>query len=164
MGPHRRGAGEDPYLAGLVGAAMVKGYQGDSMKANDEIMACVKHFALYGASEAGRDYNTVDMSRVRMFNEYLPTYKACADAGAGSFMSSFNVIDGVPASANKWLMTDVLRDLWGFEGFVVSDYDAIKEISRHGLGSERDPRNAPSMPAWIWIWPTISILNIYRNS
>lgn len=131
------GAGEDPYLAGLVGAAMVKGYQGDSMKANDEIMACVKHFALYGASEAGRDYNTVDMSRVRMFNEYLPTYKACADAGAGSFMSSFNVIDGVPASANKWLMTDVLRDLWGFEGFVVSDYDAIKEISRHGLGSEK---------------------------
>jgi beta-glucosidase len=127
------GSGEDPYLGSAVAGAMVKGYQGD-LSRNDNILACVKHFALYGAAEAGRDYNTTDMSRVRMFNEYLPPYKAAVDAGAGSVMSSFNEVDGVPASANTFLMTDVLRTRWGFKGFVVTDYTAINEMIAHGLG------------------------------
>jgi beta-glucosidase len=97
-------------------------------------MACVKHFALYGASEAGRDYNTTDMSRLRMYNEYLPPYKAAVDAGAGSVMSSFNEIDGIPATANRWLMTDLLRKQWKFNGFVVTDYTAINEMIDHGIG------------------------------
>jgi beta-glucosidase len=128
------GAGEDPYLGSQVAAAMVKGYQGADLKDKTSMMACVKHFALYGASEAGRDYNTVDMSRVRMYNEYLPPYKAAVDAGAGSIMSSFNEIDGVPATGNKWLLTDLLRNQWGFKGFVVTDYTAIMEMMAHGMG------------------------------
>ncbi len=132
------GSGEDPYLGACIAEAMVRGYQGDSLKGNDEIMACVKHFALYGAPEGGRDYNTVDMSRQRMFNEYFAPYKAAADAGAGSFMTSFNVIDGVPASGNRWLFTDVLRDRWDWDGFVVTDYGAITEMMVHGLGGPAD--------------------------
>jgi beta-glucosidase len=97
-------------------------------------MACVKHYALYGAAEAGRDYNTTDMSLTRMFNEYLPPYKGAVDAGAGSVMASFNDINGVPATANKFLMTDVLRKQWGFKGFVVTDYTGINEMEAHGLG------------------------------
>lgn len=97
-------------------------------------MACVKHFALYGAAEAGRDYNTVDMSRVRMYEDYLPPYKAAVDAGVGSVMASFNEIDGVPATANKWLLTDLLRKQWDFKGFVVTDYTGINEMTDHGLG------------------------------
>ncbi len=128
------GAGEDAYLGSQIAKAMVKGYQGSDLSKNNTIMACVKHFALYGAAEAGRDYNTTDMSRVRMYNEYFPPYKAALDAGAGSVMSSFNEIDGVPAAANKWLMTDVLRKQWGFNGFVVTDYTAINEMIDHGLG------------------------------
>ena len=128
------GNGEDPYLGAQIARAMVRGYQGDNLSNNDEIMACVKHFALYGAPEAGRDYNTVDMSRQRMFNEYFPPYKAGADAGAGSFMTSFNTVDGIPATGNKWLLTDVLRDKWGFDGFVVTDYTAISEMIEHGMG------------------------------
>lgn len=128
------GNGEDPYLGSQIAKAMIKGYQGDDLKNNDEIMACVKHFALYGAPEAGRDYNTVDMSRQRMFNEYFPPYKAGAEAGAGSFMTSFNTVDGIPATGNKWLLTDVLRDKWGFDGFVVTDYTAIAEMIQHGMG------------------------------
>lgn len=128
------GNGEDPYLGAQIAKAMVRGYQGDDLKNNDEIMACVKHFALYGAPEAGRDYNTVDMSRQRMFNEYFPPYKAGAEAGAGSFMTSFNTVDGIPATGNKWLLTDVLRDKWGFDGFVVTDYTAIAEMIEHGMG------------------------------
>jgi len=129
------GAGEDPHLGGRIAAAMVKGYQGKdgSFSRNDEILACVKHFALYGASEGGRDYNTVDMSRQRMFNEYFEPYKAAVDAGAGSVMTSFNLVDGVPATANRWLVTDVLRDRWGFGGFVVTDYASIAEIANHGV-------------------------------
>lgn len=127
------GSGEDPYLGAEIAKAMIRGYQGD-LKDNDEIMACVKHFALYGAPEAGRDYNTVDMSRQRMFNEYFPPYKAGAEAGAGSFMTSFNTVDGIPATGNKWLLTDVLRDKWGFDGFVVTDYTAISEMIDHGMG------------------------------
>src|SRR5690606_24321981 len=127
------GNGEDPYLGSMIAKAMVKGYQGD-LKARNNILACVKHYALYGAGEAGRDYNTVDMSRIRMYNEYFPPYKAAVDAGVGSVMASFNEVDGIPATANKWLLTDVLRKQWGFKGFVVTDYTGINEMIDHGLG------------------------------
>jgi beta-glucosidase len=128
------GGGEDAYLGSQIAKAMVKGYQGDDLSKNNTMMACVKHFALYGASEAGRDYNTTDMSRVRMYNEYLPPYKAAIDAGVGSVMSSFNEIDGIPATGNKWLLTDLLRNQWGFKGFVVSDYTSVNEMINHGVG------------------------------
>ncbi|HKK11359.1 MAG TPA: glycoside hydrolase family 3 N-terminal domain-containing protein, partial [Flavobacteriaceae bacterium] len=128
------GAGEDPFLGSLVAKAMVEGYQGDDLTKNNTVMACVKHFALYGASEAGRDYNTVDMSKIRMYNEYLPPYKAAVDAGVGSVMASFNEIDGIPATGNKWLLTDLLRNQWHFNGFVVSDYTGVSEMTTHGMG------------------------------
>ena len=132
------GSGEDPFLGAAIARAMVRGYEGadraTQLQADNQIMACVKHFALYGASEAGRDYNTVDMSRVRMYNEYFAPYRAAVDAGAGSVMASFNEVDGVPATANRWLMTDLLRDQWKFDGFVVTDYTGIFEMIAHGLG------------------------------
>ena len=128
------GSGEDPYLGSEIAKNMVYGYQGKDLSLKNTIMACVKHFALYGAGEAGRDYNTVDMSRVRMFNEYFPPYKAAVDAGVGSVMASFNEVDGIPATGNKWLQTDVLRKMWGFDGFVVSDYTGINEMIDHGMG------------------------------
>ena len=130
-------AGEDPYLGGQVAAAMVHGYQGSDLGAVNTVIACVKHFALYGAAEAGRDYNTTDMSKLRMYNEYLPPYKAAVDAGVGSVMTSFNIIDGIPASGNKWLMTDLLRKQWGFKGFIVTDYTAINEMVNHGMGDDK---------------------------
>ncbi|WP_353135732.1 beta-glucosidase BglX [Pseudopedobacter sp.] len=129
------GNGEDPFLGAEIAKAMVKGYQGDDLSKANTIMACVKHFALYGASEAGRDYNTVDMSRQRMYNEYLLPYKAAVDAGVGSVMTSFNEIDGIPATANKWLVTDLLRNDWNFKGFVVTDYTGINEMVDHGFGN-----------------------------
>lgn len=128
------GSGEDTYLGAKIAAAMVRGLQGNDLSANNTLMACVKHFALYGAAEAGRDYNTTDMSLHRMYNEYLPPYKAAVEAGAGSIMTSFNDINGVPATANPWLLTDVLRKQWGFKGLVVTDYTAINELIDHGLG------------------------------
>lgn len=131
------GNGEDPYLGGQIAKAMVRGYQGVGDKtftANNQIMSCVKHYALYGAGEAGRDYNTVDMSRQRMYNEYFYPYQAAVDAGVGSVMASFNEVDGVPATGNKWLMTDVLRKQWGFNGFVVTDFTGINEMVDHGIG------------------------------
>ena len=132
------GSGEDTYLGCRIAEAMVRGYQGPDKETqltqDDQILACVKHFALYGAPEAGRDYNTVDMSRIRMYNEYFPPYKAALDAGAASVMASFNEIDGVPATGNRWLLTDVLRDQWGFDGFVVTDYTGIYEMIAHGIG------------------------------
>lgn len=128
------GVGEDPYLGSKISSAMVRGYQGDNLSANNTIMACVKHFALYGASEAGRDYNTTDMSRVTMYNDYFPPYKAAVDAGVGSVMASFNEIDGIPATGNRWLMTEVLRNQWSFDGFVVSDYTGVNEMIAHGMG------------------------------
>ncbi|HWD89551.1 MAG TPA: beta-glucosidase BglX [Mucilaginibacter sp.] len=128
------GNGEDPWLGSQIAQAMVKGYQGTDMTKSDAVMACVKHFALYGGAEAGREYNTVDMSLIKMYQDYLPPYKAAVDAGAGSFMSSFNTINGVPATANHWLLTDLLRKQWGFKGFVVSDYTSVSELSNHGLG------------------------------
>ncbi|WP_319499644.1 beta-glucosidase BglX [uncultured Draconibacterium sp.] len=128
------GAGEDPYLGSEIAKAMVNGYQQNDLPSTTTMMATVKHFALYGAAEAGRDYNSVDMSHLRMFNEYFPPYKAAIDAGVGCVMSSFNDVDGVPASGNKWLLTNVLRDRWGFDGFVVSDYTSVNEMIAHGLG------------------------------
>ena len=131
------GNGEDPFLGAAIARAMIRGYQGKDMSRNDEIMACVKHFALYGASEAGRDYNTVDMSRQRMINEYMLPYQAAVEAGVGSVMASFNEVDGVPATGSKWLMTDVLRKQWGFDGFVVTDYTGINEMIDHGMGDQQ---------------------------
>jgi beta-glucosidase len=128
------GCGEDPYLGSAVTRAMVRGYQGRDLSKPNTLMATVKHFALYGASEAGRDYNTTDMSRIRMYNEYFPTYKAAVDEGVGCVMSSFNEIDGIPATGNKWLLTDVLRRQWKFKGFVVSDYTSVNEMIDHGMG------------------------------
>lgn len=135
------GNGEDPYLSGVLGAAMVKGYQGVDMRTEQilrpsNIMACLKHFALYGAVESGKEYNTVDMSHMRMFNQYLPPYEACVKAGVGSVMSSFNLIDGVPATANGWMMNEVLRNRWNFNGFVVTDYGSIGEILQHGTAKD----------------------------
>ncbi|MDP1972874.1 MAG: glycoside hydrolase family 3 N-terminal domain-containing protein, partial [Sediminibacterium sp.] len=128
------GNGEDPYLGGQIAKAMIKGYQGNDLSKNNTLLACVKHYALYGAAEAGRDYGTTDMSRVRMFNEYMLPYKAAVDAGVGSVMASFNEIDGLPAHGNKWLLTDVLKKQWGFKGMVVSDYTGINEMIAHGIG------------------------------
>ncbi|MEO6845098.1 MAG: beta-glucosidase BglX [Ginsengibacter sp.] len=128
------GSGEDPFLGSQIAKVMVEGYQENDLTKDTTVMACVKHFALYGAAEAGRDYNTVDMSKVRMYNEYFPPYKAAVDAGVGSVMTSFNTVDGIPATANKFLMTHVLRKQWGFKGLVVTDYTAINEMVNHGIG------------------------------
>ncbi len=124
--------GEDPYLGSRIAEAYVRGYQGD-LKDNDEILACVKHFALYGASESGRDYNTTDLSYYRMYNGYFPPYKAAVEAGCATAMSSFNLINGTPATACKWLLTDLLRKDWGFDGLLVTDYNSIKEMNAHGV-------------------------------
>ena len=132
------GAGEDTFLGSRIAEAMVRGYQGtDSIYSTDKMMACLKHYALYGGSEAGRDYNTVDMSRIRMYNQYFPPYKAAVEAGVGSVMSSFNTVDYVPATGNRWLLTDVLRHQWKFNGFVVTDYGAINEMMNHGMGNQQ---------------------------
>lgn len=128
------GSGEDPYLGSEIAKNMVYGYQGNDLSLSNTILACVKHFALYGAGEAGRDYNTVDMSHVRMFNEYFPPYKAAVDAGVASVMASFNEVDGVPATGSRWLQTEVLRNKWNFKGFVVTDYTGIPEMVDHGMG------------------------------
>jgi len=130
-------AGEDPYLGAQIARAMVRGYQAGDLTRSNSLMACVKHFALYGAAEAGRDYNTVDMSRLKMYEYYLPPYRAAVEAGVGSVMTSFNDIDAIPASGNHWLLTDLLRKQWGFQGFVVTDYAAIEEMTEHGMGDSR---------------------------
>lgn len=131
------GAGEDPFLGSQIAKAMIMGYQMDDLSKNNTLLACVKHFALYGAAEGGRDYNTVDMSRNRMFNDYFPPYKAAIEAGVGSVMTSFNDVEGVPASGNKWLMEELLRNQWGFNGLIVTDYTAINEMIAHGMGDEQ---------------------------
>ncbi|MCC6257824.1 MAG: beta-glucosidase BglX [Chitinophagaceae bacterium] len=128
------GSGEDPFLGSEIAKAMVRGYQGN-LNQDNNILSCVKHFALYGAAEAGRDYNTANMDRERMFNDYLPPFKAAVDAGVGSVMASFNDVEGVPATGNRFLLTDVLRKKWGFKGFVVSDYTGINEMIAHGMGN-----------------------------
>jgi beta-glucosidase len=126
------GSGEDPWLGSQIARAMVKGYQGEDLSLNNTLMATIKHFALYGV--AGQYDNTVDISRLTMYNEYLPTYKAAVEAGAGSVMTAFNVVDGIPSSGNHWLLTELLREQWNFKGFVVADYTAINEMTNHGTG------------------------------
>jgi beta-glucosidase len=126
------GSGEDTWLGSKIAAARVRGFQGTDLKSNNTMMACAKHFAAYGAAQGGRDYHTVDVSELSLYEWYLPPYKACLDAGAGSIMTSFNEIAGVPSTANKWLMTDLLRNDWGFNGFVVTDYTSINEMVNHG--------------------------------
>ncbi|WP_425466680.1 beta-glucosidase BglX [Pigmentiphaga humi] len=137
------GFGEDPYLVSRIARAMVRGYQGDATSRRDSIMASVKHFALYGAVEGGRDYNVVDMSPMRMYQDYLPPYRAAIDAGAGGVMVALNSINGVPASADTWLLQDLLRRDWRFGGVAVSDHGAIKELIRHGVA--RDDREAAKL-------------------
>ena len=132
------GSGEDPYLGSRIAEAMVRGYQGADLADPATMMACVKHFALYGAVEAGREYNNVYPDDFHMFNEYLQPYKAAVDAGAGSVMAAFNTVHGVPATGNKWLLTDLLRDRWGFQGFVVSDYCGLEQLCDHGVCSTKE--------------------------
>jgi beta-glucosidase len=129
------GAGEDTWYGSRVAEAMVRGYQGSNLSSPNAVMACVKHFALYGAVQSGRDYNTVDMSERSMLQDYLPPYKAAIDAGVGSVMSSFNEINGIPAAANRWLLTDLLRNQWGFKGVVATDYTGIMELVPHGIAA-----------------------------
>ncbi|MFA5296735.1 MAG: beta-glucosidase BglX [Lutibacter sp.] len=130
------GAGEDVYLGSEIAKARVKGFQGDDLFATNTILACAKHYAAYGAAIAGRDYNTVDMSDRELRTTYLPPFKATVDAGVATFMTSFNELDGVPASGNKYLLTDILRTEWGFEGFVVTDYTSINEMVPHGVAKD----------------------------
>ena len=132
------GSGEDPYLGSRIAEAMVRGYQGTDLSDPATMMACVKHFALYGAVEAGREYNNVYPDDFHMFNEYLQPYKAAVDAGAGSVMAAFNTVHGVPATGNRWLLTDLLRDQWGFRGFVVSDYCGLEQLCDHGVCSTKE--------------------------
>jgi beta-glucosidase len=127
------GAGEDPYLGSLIARARVKGFQGKGLGNEDAIMACVKHFAAYGAAIAGRDYNTVDMSEHTLWEVYLPPFKAALDAGAATFMNSFNEFNGIPATGNIYLQRDILKNKWNFQGFVVSDWGSIKEMVPHGF-------------------------------
>ncbi len=127
------GAGEDAYLGAAMARAYVRGYQGESLSNPSSVAACVKHFAAYGAAEAGREYNTTDMSQSRLRQVYLPPYKAAVEAGAATIMSAFNALNGVPASANSFLLQDILRDEWGFNGLVVSDYTAVMELQNHGI-------------------------------
>jgi beta-glucosidase len=137
------GSGEDPYLGAQLAAARVRGFQGDNLKAADSVLACAKHFAAYGAPEGGRDYNTVDISMATLFEVHLPPFKAAVDAGVGSLMSAFNEINGLPATANRFIMTDVLRSQWGFSGFVVSDWTAVTELVAHGYA--RDDAHAAAL-------------------
>lgn len=146
-GRQSEGNGEDPYLGSRIAEAMIRGYQGEDLTNNQTILSCVKHFALYGAPDAGRDYNTVDMSRYRMFNEYMQPYEAACKAGAGSYMASFNTIDGVPATGNRWLLNDLLREQWGFNGFVVSDYTGIFEMLAHGAAPDLEGVSALALHA-----------------
>ena len=130
------GAGEDTWLGCKVAAARVKGFQGPDLKSGKTLLSCTKHFAAYGAPQAGRDYNTVDMSQLSLYEWYLPPYRACVDAGVASAMTSFNEIAGVPSTANKWLLTDLMRKDWGFKGFVVTDYTSINELVEHGIAAD----------------------------
>src|SRR5205814_253623 len=133
------GAGEDPYLGSAMAAARVRGFQGKDLRAPDAVLATVKHFAAYGGAEGGRDYNTVDLSERTLREIYLPPYRAGVDAGAGSIMTSFNEIGGIPSHASRWLVTTLLRDEWKFSGFVVSDWT--------GVGGRGPPRAARARPA-----------------
>ena len=146
------GSGEDPYLGSLMAKAYVRGYQGNNLQRNDEILSCVKHFALYGASESGRDYNTVDMSRLRMYNEYLAPYKAAVDAGVGSVMSSFNIVDGIPATANKWLISDLLRKNGDSKGCWLQIIIPLPKCLRTALLLCKKHQHVLYRQERIWIW------------
>jgi beta-glucosidase len=139
------GSGEDVYLSKLIAAARVRGFQGEDISAPNTLLACAKHFAAYGAAQAGRDYHTVDISDRSLRETYLPPFKAALDAGVRTFMTSFNELDGVPATGNKYLLTDILRDEWGFDGFVVTDYTSINEMVLHGFS--RDEQHAGEQAA-----------------
>ncbi|MFP5439117.1 MAG: beta-glucosidase BglX [Bacteroidia bacterium] len=143
------GAGEDTYLGSKMAVARVKGFQGNDLRALNTILACTKHFAAYGAAEAGRDYNTVDMSERLLREVYLPPFKATVDAGVATFMASFNEIAGIPSTGNKWLMNDVLRDEWGFKGFVVTDYTGMNEMIPHGYAKNEQHAGELSLNAGI---------------
>ena len=134
------GAGEDPYLGSAMAAAQVRGFQGDYLGALDHIVACVKHFAGYGAAEGGRDYEASDISDAQLWNVYLPPFRSAVDAGSGTVMSAYMDLNGVPATGNKWLLHDVLRDQWHFKGFVVSDADAVKDLKTHGFAKDGSRR------------------------
>jgi len=135
-GRTQEGAGEDAYLGAAMARAYIRGYQGDNLSRADSVAASVKHFAAYGAAEAGREYNTTDMSLSRLQQDYLPPYKAAVEAGAATVMSAFNALNGVPSTANPYLLRDVLRREWGFDGFVVSDYTAVMELRNHGIAPD----------------------------
>ncbi len=141
------GAGEDPYLGSVIAAARVEGFQGDDLSNPDSVLACAKHFAAYGGAVGGRDYNTVDMSLQMLHDVYLPPFKAAAKAGSGTFMSSFNDLNGVPCTANKYLLTDVLRGMFGFNGFVVSDANSVAETVIHGHSADRKEASKKSLEA-----------------
>lgn len=157
------GNGEDPFLGSAIAQAMVKGYQGQDLADPTTMMACVKHFAAYGGAEAGRDYNTVDVSEYRMANEYLPPYKAAVDAGCGSVMAAFNTINGLPCHCNPWLLTGVLRDLWGFDGFVVTDYTGILELIAHRMGADLETVGARALEAGCDMDMVAEALTIQKN-
>ena len=141
------GSGEDPYLGSCVARAMVQGYQGEDLGSEKTIMACMKHFALYGAQIAGREYHTVDMSRYYMFNEYLQPYKAAVEAGVGSCMASFNTVDGIPSHGNYWMLTELLRKQWGYRGFVMADYCGVEQIYDHGGAADKTEAGIISLHA-----------------
>jgi beta-glucosidase len=143
------GAGEDPYLGAAIARAYIRGYQGASLSAPNSVAACVKHFAAYGAAEAGREYNTTDMSEIRLREIYLPPYGAAIEAGAATVMSAFNALNGVPASANPFLLKTILRGEWGFDGPVVSDYTAIMELEHHGVALDGASAAAAALDAGV---------------
>jgi beta-glucosidase len=148
-GRNAEGAGEDPYLGSKIAEARVKGFQGDGIGKTDAVMACVKHFAAYGAAQAGRDYHTVDISDRVLREVYLPPYHAAIKAGAATVMTSFNELDGVPASGSKYLLTNILRDEWKFDGFVVTDYTSIMEMIHHGVAEDTAAAAALSLEAGV---------------
>ena len=143
------GAGEDPYLGAAIARAYIRGYQGDDLSAAGSVAASVKHFAAYGAAEAGRDYNTTDMSEIRLRQVYLPPYRAAVESGAATIMSAFNALNGVPASANPFLLQTILRDEWGFDGPVVSDYTAVMELTHHGIAADEATATAKALTAGV---------------
>ena len=143
------GSGEDPFLGAAFARARVRGFQGNDYGAPDKILACAKHFVAYGAAEGGRDYNTTDLSENTLREIYLPPFKAAVDAGVGTLMSSFNAINGVPASANAFTLTKVLRDEWKFDGFVVSDYTSVRELINHGIAANEEQAAAAALNAGV---------------
>lgn len=156
--------GEDPYLGARIADAIVKGFQGESLgQTEHSVIACLKHYIGYGAAEGGRDYNTTEFSRTAMYNTYLPPFRAGVQAGAGSVMTAFNVIDGVPAAANRWLLEEVLRRQLGFDGMIISDYSAVMELMMHGVAADEAEAAQKAMEATLDIEMTTSYFNRYGS-